>query len=57
MIPLVILAGGLVASTGIRLYKTLKKYDELTPDDIITSAENESTNLPTTELAIVGQRM
>jgi Cu2+-exporting ATPase len=49
MLPLVILAGGLVASTGIRLYKTLKKSDELTPDDI-TSAENESTNLPTTEL-------
>lgn len=49
MFPLIILAGGLVASTGVKLYKTLNKSDELTSNEA-DLLENEAINLPATEL-------
>jgi len=49
MVPLVILAGSLVASIGIRIYRSLKTPVELTPDEERVGEQDEES-LPSTEL-------
>ncbi len=55
MAPLVILAGSLIASTGVRLYRSFKKPEESSPDEA-QSPENNSDEAPeaptSTELAL-----
>ena len=54
MAPLVILAGSLVASTGIKLYRSFKKSDDLAPDEAKTESAEERSNdhMPSIELVI-----
>jgi hypothetical protein len=50
MAPLVILAGSLIASTGIRLYRSFNKPEDIAPDET-ESIENNGDVRPSTELA------